>query len=77
MAFFIPEITTAWLWTHAEPWRAPIKLGGVGTMHQLARTAEPGTRPAAALGEAAADVTSEARSGMFQPGFGIQKSSIA
>lgn len=40
MAFFIPEITTAWLWTHAEPWKEPIKLSGVRTMYDLVRTAE-------------------------------------
>jgi hypothetical protein len=39
MAFFIPEITTAWLWTHDEPWEPPIKLSGVRTMYDLLRTA--------------------------------------
>jgi hypothetical protein len=40
MAFFIPEITAAWLWTHAEPWEPPIKLSGVRTMYDLVRSAE-------------------------------------
>lgn len=40
MAFLIPEITTAWLWTHEEPWCDPIKLSGVRTMYELVRTAE-------------------------------------
>ncbi|MCB0927142.1 MAG: hypothetical protein KDB70_04285 [Mycobacterium sp.] len=40
MAFFIPEIATAWLWTHDEPWLDPIKLSGVRTMEAVVRTAE-------------------------------------
>lgn len=40
MAFFIPEIATAWLWTHAEPWEAPIKLSGVRAMDELVRRAK-------------------------------------
>ncbi|KLO46583.1 hypothetical protein ABW17_01615 [Mycobacterium nebraskense] len=40
MAFFIPEITTAWLWTHAQPWEAPIKFSDVRSMYELVRAAE-------------------------------------
>lgn len=40
MAFFIREIRTAWLWTHAEPWQPPVKLSGVATMYELVRKAE-------------------------------------
>jgi hypothetical protein len=28
------------MWTHDEPWEAPIKLSGVRTMYELVRAAE-------------------------------------
>lgn len=39
LAFVIPEIKTAWLWTHETPWLPPIKLSQLRTMAELVRVA--------------------------------------
>lgn len=39
LAFVIPEIGTAWMWTHQTPWLPPIKLSGLRTMDDLVRVA--------------------------------------
>lgn len=40
LAFVIPEANTAWMWTHSQPWRSPVKLSGLRTMSELVRTAK-------------------------------------
>lgn len=40
IAFVIPEVNTAWMWTHAQPWRSPLKLSGLRSMVELVRTAK-------------------------------------
>lgn len=40
LAFVIPEVNTAWMWTHAQPWRSPVKLSGLRSMGELVRTAK-------------------------------------
>jgi hypothetical protein len=39
LAFVIPEIGTAWMWTHETPWLPPIKLSGLRAMADLVRVA--------------------------------------
>ncbi|MCV7195773.1 hypothetical protein [Mycobacterium angelicum] len=40
MAYFMPEISAGLLWTHAEPWRKPIKISGVRTADELVLAGE-------------------------------------
>ncbi len=40
LAFVIPEVNAAWMWTHEQPWRSPVKLSGLRSMGELVRTAK-------------------------------------
>ena len=40
LAFVIPEVNTAWMWTHEQPWRSPVKLSGLRSMGELVSTAK-------------------------------------
>lgn len=40
LAFAIPEVNSAWMWTHAQPWRAPVKLSRLRSMGELVWTAQ-------------------------------------